>query len=155
MKPFFNNTNIIIDYHWLPHRKCVVNTIIAWIFGEGKPWRIWQITSGSTNFTIQLLTIFCNINKKANKQEFTKFYWPKDSDENFAKVFLRQKSTLHGRSYIAAIQHHAVTMYKLSSTLTVTVLEITVGHWPFSNQFQHLANQNSFWSAVHFQWDNN
>ena len=35
------------------------------------------------------------------------------------------------------------------------VLEITVSHWPFSDQFQHLANQNPFWlakSAVHFQW---
>ena len=35
------------------------------------------------------------------------------------------------------------------------VLEITVGHWPFSDQFQHLADQNPFWSAkfpVHFQW---
>ena len=24
------------------------------------------------------------------------------------------------------------------------VLEITVGHWPFSNQFHHLADQNLF-----------
>jgi len=35
-------------------------------------------------------------------------------------------------------------------------LEITVSHWPFSDQFQHLADQNPFWSAnftVHFQWD--
>ena len=35
-----------------------------------------------------------------------------------------------------------------------TVLEITVGHWPFSDQFQHLADQNPFWSAkftVNFQ----
>ena len=38
------------------------------------------------------------------------------------------------------------------------VLEITVGHWPFSDQFQHLADQNPFWSAifpVHFQWNSN
>ena len=37
------------------------------------------------------------------------------------------------------------------------MLEITVGHWPFSDQFQHLADQNPFWSAkfiMHFQWDN-
>jgi len=30
--------------------------------------------------------------------------------------------------------------------------------WPFSDQFQHLADQNPFWSAnftVHFQWDDN
>ena len=33
------------------------------------------------------------------------------------------------------------------------VLEITVGHWPFSKQFQHLADQNPFWLAevpIHF-----
>ena len=38
------------------------------------------------------------------------------------------------------------------------VLEITVGYWPFSNQFHHLANQNPLWSAkfpVHYQWDSN
>ena len=37
-----------------------------------------------------------------------------------------------------------------------TVLEINDGHWPFSDQFQHLTDQNPFWSAkfpVHFQWD--
>ena len=28
------------------------------------------------------------------------------------------------------------------NTYVETVLEITVGHWPFSEQFQHLANQN-------------
>ena len=27
---------------------------------------------------------------------------------------------------------------------TGAVLEITVGHWPFSNQFEHLADQNLF-----------
>ena len=27
------------------------------------------------------------------------------------------------------------------------LLEITVSHWPFSDQFQHLANQDPFWSA--------
>ena len=33
------------------------------------------------------------------------------------------------------------------------MLEIATGHWPFSDQFQHLANRNPFWSAkftVHF-----
>ena len=38
------------------------------------------------------------------------------------------------------------------------VLEITVGHWPFSDQFQHLADQNPYWSAkliVGFQGDSN
>ena len=41
---------------------------------------------------------------------------------------------------------------------SIPVLEIAAGHWPFSDQFQHLANQNPFWSAkftVHFQWDGN
>ena len=42
----------------------------------------------------------------------------------------------------------------------IAVLEIiiTVDKWPFSNQFQHLADQTPFWSAkfpVHFQWDSN
>ena len=35
------------------------------------------------------------------------------------------------------------------------MLEITVGQWPFFNLFQHLADQNPFWSAtfpVQFQW---
>ena len=35
------------------------------------------------------------------------------------------------------------------------MLEITVIHWPFSDQFQYLADQNPFWSAkftVHLQW---
>ena len=35
------------------------------------------------------------------------------------------------------------------------VLEITVNHWLFSDQFQHLADQNPFWLAkfaVRFQW---
>jgi len=39
-----------------------------------------------------------------------------------------------------------------------SVVEITVGHWPFSDQFQNLADQNPFWLAnftVHFQWDGN
>jgi len=39
-----------------------------------------------------------------------------------------------------------------------TINRITVGHWPFSDQFQHLANQNPFWLTdftIHFQWDGN
>jgi len=47
---------------------------------------------------------------------------------------------------------------RLRINLHVSVLEITVGHWPFSDQFQHLADQNLFWLAnftVHFQWDGN
>ena len=43
--------------------------------------------------------------------------------------------------------------YAIKSSCISTVLEITAGHGLFSDQFQHLANQNSFWSAkftVHF-----
>ena len=47
---------------------------------------------------------------------------------------------------------------RYSTCLLVSVLEITADHWPFSNQFQHLANQNPFRSAkftVYFQWEDN
>ena len=50
---------------------------------------------------------------------------------------------------------------KKQSTRNITrvaVLEIAASHWSFSDQFQHLADQNPFWSAnftVHFQWDGN
>ena len=37
--------------------------------------------------------------------------------------------------------HHSYMFEVISNS---TVLEITVGHWPFSNQFQHLAIQNLF-----------
>ena len=40
----------------------------------------------------------------------------------------------------------------------IAVLEVTVCHWLFSYQFQHLAGQNQFCLAkdtAHFQWDNN
>ena len=46
----------------------------------------------------------------------------------------------------------------LPRNITLSVLETTAGHWPFSQQFQHLANQNLFWLAkftVHFQWEGN
>ena len=41
---------------------------------------------------------------------------------------------------------------------TYAELEITVGHWPFSDQFQHFTDQIPFWSAkfhTHFQWNTN
>ena len=59
---------------------------------------------------------------------------------------------------------HEILMLNLCFTIKIlaipamedyAVLEITVGHWLFSDQFQHLANQNPFWLAkfaVHFQW---
>ena len=35
-----------------------------------------------------------------------------------------------------------------------TVLEITVSHWPFSDQFEHLADKSILISHIsqHFQW---
>ena len=44
------------------------------------------------------------------------------------------------------------------SDLIYNLLEIKLSHWPFSDQFKHLANRNPFWSAifpVHFQWNSN
>ena len=35
----------------------------------------------------------------------------------------------------------------LSIHSTTAVLEIAAIHWPFSDQFQHLADQNPFWLA--------
>ena len=32
--------------------------------------------------------------------------------------------------------------------MTIAVLEIIVGHWPFSDQFQHWADQNLFRLAM-------
>ena len=57
--------------------------------------------------------------------------------------------------------HISKTVYEVSSSAIIiidssAVLEITVGHWPFSDQFQHLADQNPFWLAkfpTHFEWD--
>ena len=45
-----------------------------------------------------------------------------------------------------------------NQSVIISGLEITAGSWSFSDQFQHLANQNPFWSTkfpVHFQWDSN
>ena len=58
------------------------------MFGRGKPWQIWWITCGSPNFIIEILTMSLDINKKANKQEFTKALLTKVSDGKSAKVFL-------------------------------------------------------------------
>ena len=64
-------------------------------------------------------------------------------DENqMPKLILIWRSSSILEEYMVGIYHN------------VAVLEITVGHWPFSDQFQHLADQNPFWSAkftVHFQ----
>ena len=46
-------------------------------------------------------------------------------------------------------------MYVCMYAYTYAELEITVGHWPFSDRFQHLADQIPFWSAkFHFGWPN-
>ena len=59
--------------------------------------------------------------------------------------------------YIAT-KLHTLVIIVITGLVYIAVLEIIVGHRPFSDQFQRLADQNPFWSAifpVHFQWDNN
>ena len=52
------------------------------IFGEGKPWRIWQITgAGLPSFTTQILTMTHNI--KIKKQ--TKWNSPKFSSAKYSR----------------------------------------------------------------------
>ena len=41
--------------------------------------------------------------------------------------------------------HHAVIINVMGSAVG-SVLEIAISHWPFSNQFQHLANQINLFS---------
>ena len=71
-----------------------------------------------------------------------------------------------GLSHVATTQVCRCCKYSLfivqnlcnSILYAIVVLEITVGHWPFSDQFQHFADQNPFWLAiflVHFQWKSN
>jgi len=54
---------------------------------------------------------------------------------------------------------HLITgVYDIQVLYVYSMLEITVGHWPFSDQFQPLTDQNPSWLAnftVHFQWDGN
>ena len=55
------------------------------------------------------------------------------------------------------VASQAMSMHK-PMMLAWSVLEIAAGHWPFSDKFQHLADQTPFWLAkftVHFQWDRN
>ena len=60
--------------------------------------KIWRITSGLPNFTIQILTMShdIHIQRKQTSRNSPKFYLSKVSDEKFAKVFLRQKFVLYG-----------------------------------------------------------
>ena len=63
----------------------------------------------------------------------------------------------HGSIWIVSVTEN-VTDYFSDMIMDNTVLEITVGHQPFSDQFQHLADQNPFLTAifpVHFQWNSN
>ena len=51
-------------------------------------------------------------------------------------------SSLFGLEYYIDIRSQASLMTR--QQLDLAVLEIAVGHWPFSDQFQHLTNQNPF-----------
>ena len=77
--------------------KCTVYRI-AQLFGDGKPWWIWWIIGGSPNFTIQILTRSCNINKEANKQEFAQVSFAKSFWWEIRQVFLHQTFALYGMS---------------------------------------------------------
>ena len=55
----------------------------------------------------------------------------------------RQKEELREQEKLEEIK--TLDYMKAKEVNYYTVLEIVVGHWPFSNQFQHLASQNSFW----------
>ena len=60
--------------------------------------------------------------------------------------------------YLCVVSTYYIHIYIGQHLSIVSVLEIAAGHLLFSNQFQHLANQNPCWLAkftVHFQWDNN
>ena len=36
----------------------------------------------------------------------------------------------------------------VNATIIAAEYKITVGHWPFSDQFHYMANQLSFWLAT-------
>ena len=76
---------------------------IVWIFDGGIPWRIWRITGGSPNFTIQSLTMSRDKWRKQTNRNLPMFYSPKVSDGKFAKIFLHQTFALYGISKILAV----------------------------------------------------
>ena len=93
--------DIILHMHcsytwsWFIQSSCsnYLSTLIVAIlysvnFWQRKPWRIWWITGGSPNFTIQILTMSHDINKKQTNRILPKFYLPKVSDGKFTKVFI-------------------------------------------------------------------
>ena len=49
--------------------------------------------------------------------------------------------------YLLCYELLVVHVHTLDKSSTLAVLEVTVSHWPFRDQFQHLADQNSIWSA--------
>ena len=65
------------------------------------------------------------------------------------------KNQHYGDDYVCILKCSHMLLY---INIMSSALEIAAGHWPFSDQFQHLAIQNPFWSAkftVHFQWEGN
>ena len=58
--------------------------------------------------------------------------------------------------YLLCYELLVVHVHTLDKSSTLAVLEVTVSHWPFRDQFQYLADQNSIWSAkfpLHCKWD--
>ena len=57
------------------------------------------------------------------------------------------RTYIYIHTYVHACIHTKIHTY---IQYIYAVLEITVGHWLFSNQLQHLADQNLFWLAIFF-----
>ena len=77
-----------------------MNYLIVQIFGRGKPWQI-NFGEDLPIFTVQILTMSCDIkeSKQANtRQSFTLL---KTSDDKFTKVYLHQKFMLYGNQIIS------------------------------------------------------
>ena len=80
--------------------------------------------------------------KKANKKTNTE--WRNQLRRKTCELIYTLVSVIIGP------KHKGVKQKPMSASM----LETAAGHWPFSDQFQHLANQNPFRLAkfaVHFQ----
>ena len=66
---------------------------IAQIFGRGKPW---QMTGGLPNFTIQILAMFCAINKESKQTGIHQSFTRQKFLMEIHQVFLYQTFTLYG-----------------------------------------------------------
>ena len=131
---------------------------LPWVLGH-----INQLTTGVTvviycsfNYLATIYSIYiCCTAKKINEVQarLHKCSWAYCKMRNY-RILPRNSGFAFCLTKRVLLQQQCI----LNDNLSMAVLEITVGHWPFSDQFQHLADQNQFWSAifpVHFQWNSN